>query len=281
MALATKSGQILSRLIQTDTGEIRWLAIEGRNNTIDSLLIDQLTDALMAHKEEQDTRVVVLHGSGNRFFSPGFHLHEVSRFDRPAMADFMKRFTSLSRLLYSHPRPTIAMINGEAIGGGCLLAACCDFRIASSHIHIGMSETSRFVLVPFGSLKILESRIGRRHVAECLYQGKCYSTAQALHLGLVNEVCAENDLKGTTVRLARRLSGQSLHVFRHLKRYLTQETLQAIVDFDNGHLEDFLDCWFHPNARAGIHQILTRLSGKGRAGKSKISNRSDPTDDQI
>src|SRR6202042_707140 len=144
-------------------------------------LLDRLRDAAGAP--------VLLRGAGDSF-SAGLNLREVAALDERGMERFLRQLEECFAALYLYPGPTVACINGHAIAGGCVLALCCDHRVASSapEIKIGLNEVALGLRFPPRTLAIVRDRVPRRHRAEVFLGAGLFSPARALDLGLLDEV---------------------------------------------------------------------------------------------
>ena len=107
-------------------------------------------------------------------------------------------YNTLSRF----PKPTIAAINGFALGGGCELALACDIRIASSDAMLGLPEVSRALIPGSGGTQRLPRLIGPGRAKELIFTGKRISAAEAEKIGLVNHVCPPEELLKSASDLA-------------------------------------------------------------------------------
>src|SRR5512144_845549 len=127
----------------------------GRNALSTGLMttiLQQLTEAA--------GRPLLLTGAGNTF-SAGLNLKEVAGLDEPGMARFLGLLDALVDALYEYPGPTVACVNGHAIAGGCILALCCDWRVAADRadIRIGLNEVALGLEFPPMILNLVRDRI--------------------------------------------------------------------------------------------------------------------------
>jgi enoyl-CoA hydratase/carnithine racemase len=106
---------------------------------------------------------LLVRGAGGAF-SAGLDLREVAGLDATQMADFLRLLERLFSALYLYPGPTVALIDGHAIAGGCVLALCCDVRVAAADptIKIGLNEAALGVVFPPRTLAIVRARVPRR-----------------------------------------------------------------------------------------------------------------------
>jgi len=156
-------------------------------NALDIPMLDALNAALDA-AEQSDTRVVLLHGEGKGFCAGG----DVEAWSKLSAADFQIKwvrhghrvFDRLARLR----QPVIAVLSGHALGGGFELAACADFRVAESHVKIGLPETSIGVVPGWSGTQRTVRRFGAQIVRRMALGGEIFLADEALALGLVDKV---------------------------------------------------------------------------------------------
>jgi enoyl-CoA hydratase len=190
-----------------------------RLNALSTGLQADLVRAFDRFDADDDVWAVVLTGAGQKAFSAGVDLKEVRDNDtgpgpglRP-MAGFSR---NVFETVLECGKPTVAAINGWAMGGGCELALACDIRIAAEHARIGLPEAKRGMGANFGVH--LLSRIVPRGIAyELLYTGDDIDAAAAERWGLVNRVVPGADLGAEADALARRIAGNAPLTVRRYK----------------------------------------------------------------
>jgi naphthoate synthase len=161
-----------------------------RANKLTFRTAKELTSALHVVREDPTIDVAILTGAGDRFFCIGGEHDELDKLDYSNVMPVI----DLYELIDSMPKPVIAAVNGFAVGGGNVLQVVCDLSVASS------AAVFRQVGPMVGSFDAgfgtwyLEELIGRRRAKEMWFLNKKYTAAEALDMGLINEVCAE----GTT-----------------------------------------------------------------------------------
>jgi enoyl-CoA hydratase/carnithine racemase len=135
---------------------------------------------------------VLLTGAGDAF-SAGLNLKEVVSLDETTGEPFLRLLENCMTTLYLYPAPTVAAINGHAIAGGCILALCCDHRVAtsSSSAKVGINEVAIGLRFPPRVLAIARSRVPRRYRDRVLLGGTLFSPADAQEMGLVDELDAD------------------------------------------------------------------------------------------
>jgi methylglutaconyl-CoA hydratase len=165
------------------------------HNAFDDLLIDALIDALRAIEEDDAVRVVVLTGAGASF-SAGADLNWMKRMAQASEKENRKdarQLAKLMRVLNHLDKPTIARVNGAALGGGVGLVACCDIAIASNEARFGLTET-RLGLVPAVISPYVIDAIGARQARRLFLTAQVFDAAEAERIGLVHAVVPAAEL---------------------------------------------------------------------------------------
>lgn len=171
-------------------------------NAFDEQLIDELAAACAELDADASVRVVVLGGKG-RHFSAGADLNWMKRasaFSEAENRADARRFAGMLRALSGLSKPTIARIQGAALGGGTGLAAACDMAVASSDALFATSEV-KFGIIPAVISPYVLRAIGPRQALRYFQSGERFSARRAYEIGLVNEVCERDDLDATLERL--------------------------------------------------------------------------------
>ncbi len=190
-----------------------------RHNAFDDALIAGLTQVLGALGADSGVRAIVLTGAGPSF-SAGADLgwmkraagqgHDENRRDALALAELM-------RTLAEMPKPTVARVNGAAIGGGFGLVCCCDVAVASATAAFQLSEV-RLGLVPGAISPYVVAAIGARHARRLMLTAERIDAAEAHRIGLVHEVVAPDGLDAAIERVLAALLAGGPHAHAEVKR---------------------------------------------------------------
>lgn len=169
-------------------------------------------------------RCVVLTGRGDRVFSAGGDLK-----DRDGMTDQQWQsqhavFEQMVRGLRECPVPVIGAINGAAYGGGCELALACDFLYAAEHATFALTEITLGIMPGAGGTMNLPHAVGERRAREIIYTGKPFSAREAFAWGLVNRVCAADELLGETIATAQHIAENAPISVRQAKKSIAVAT---------------------------------------------------------
>ena len=175
-------------------------------NAFDEQLIDELAAACAELDADASVRVVVLGGKG-RHFSAGADLNWMKRasaFSEEENRADARRFAGMLRALSGLSKPTIARIQGAALGGGTGLAAACDMAVASSDALFATSEV-KFGIIPAVISPYVLRAIGPRQSLRYFQSAERLSAQRAYEIGLVNEICEREDLDATVAALVESL----------------------------------------------------------------------------
>jgi len=192
-----------------------------KRNAISYELIGDLIHALEEVKNST-ARILILTGAG-KAFSSGMDLENlkvlIGRTPEQNLED-SRRMVSLFRSLYEFPKPTIAAVNGAAIAGGTGLALLCDFTLAVPEAKFGYTEV-RIGFVPAIVATFLLRQVGEKIARDLLLTGRLFDAAEALKIGLINEIVPPEKLLDRARGLAAQLAENSPLSLFNTKRLLT------------------------------------------------------------
>ncbi len=195
-------------------------------NALDRALLAELRERLRELAEDEGVRVVVLTGAGDRAFAAGADIKEMHRMTVEEARAWGELGHECGRLLETMPKPTIAAINGFALGGGCELALACDIRYASTHAKLGQPEVSVGIIPGWGGTQRLARTAGLGFAKELILTGRIVDAEEAHRHGLVNALFFPEELMDRTLEAARALAAKSPLVLAAAKR-MTNRALQG------------------------------------------------------
>ncbi|MGH7897640.1 MAG: enoyl-CoA hydratase/isomerase family protein [Candidatus Binatia bacterium] len=188
-----------------------------KRNAMSSTMLRRLREIFASLGGETETRVVVVRGAG-RVFSAGLDLAEMAaakaRAGTVELTDIGDVFHALERV----PQPTIAMVQGEAIAGGCELALHCDLRIAAEEARFAMPLAKLGLALPFPLVEKLVESIGSAETKELLFTGDFFAADRALALRMVSRVVPLGELEAATYDLAAKIAANAPLALRALKQ---------------------------------------------------------------
>lgn len=163
-------------------------------NAINRQVQLDLAAVLDTARTDDEVGAVVLTGAGEKAFIAGADISQVAGYTKEtALASDLQR---LFDLVEDFPKPTIAAVNGFALGGGCEIAMACDIRIASTTARFGLPETALSVLPGAGGTQRLGRLVGTGRAIELILTGRMVDAAEAERIGLVTEVTDPEELVG-------------------------------------------------------------------------------------
>jgi len=194
-------------------------------NALSIELCDAVFEAFGQAAIDDEARVIVLAGAGSVFCS-GADFAAVSG---PEGVDFLPAFERMLEAVAAHPLPTIARIQGAALGGGLQLATVCDFRVCASDARLGIPSSRLGVVVNLENVERLVDLIGSASAKEVLMTGRTYTGEDALRAGLVSKVCAPHETERATERMAMAVAELSPLSVRGAKRAIRAVTKEHSV----------------------------------------------------
>jgi enoyl-CoA hydratase len=204
-----------------------------KRNAFNTTMWMELADIMHAMAGDDDVRVAVLTGAGDKVFSSGADMAEIlakqeERAQRGPGDSMVER--ALDAII-DFPNPVIAMVNGYALAGGCELAVNCDLRIASERAHFGMPLAKRGILLSYGLVQRLVNAMGVMYTKELVFTGRIFDAQKALEIGLVNYVVPHDQLLETTMQMAREIADNAPLSVRGFKKMVHKcLSLQEQID---------------------------------------------------
>ena len=176
-------------------------------NALDLPTLTELRDRLLELRDDADARVVVLTGAGDRAFIAGADIKYMSGLDVAGATEWGELGHNCGQLLETMPKPTIAAVNGFALGGGCEFALACDLRYASAKAKFGQPEINLGIIPGWGGTQRLARVCGLGVAKDLILTGRTIDAEEALRIGLVSAVYEPEELMervGETAARARR-----------------------------------------------------------------------------
>jgi enoyl-CoA hydratase len=171
-------------------------------NALSRRALDELYEAFARLELEPGVRAVILTGTGERAFSAGTDVAELSALDEEGARDAARRGQEVCNRIEQASVPVIAAINGVAAGGGCELALACHLRIASTRARFSLPETKLGLIPAYGGTQRLARSVGPSVALEMMLAGAELSAEEARRAGLVNRVTTPEHLQAEAESLA-------------------------------------------------------------------------------
>ena len=227
-------------------------------NAMNQRLWDDLQAVLADVESDSQIKVVVITGKG-RAFSSGADLKESKTRTPQEYRVYLESLQEVSRTIIRFPKPTIAAINGFALGSGYELALACDIRIASQGAQIGSPEARVSSSVTGGAFRLIQELIGPGKAKELLFTADSIDGREAERIGLVNKAVPLGELMDHALRLAAAIARNDLFSLKMIKKGLrmaqSEVSLEALMDFE---IEACLACVATPSRQDALDEFDTR-----------------------
>ena len=160
-------------------------------------------------EKDDNVKVIILTGEGEKAFSAGADIEYMSKISAEESERYAKLGQELTATVENITKPTIAAVNGFALGGGCELGMCCDLRLASDNAKIGQPEVTIGIPPGWGGTQRLMRIVGIAKAKELVFSGKAINANSAKEIGLVNHVFEQSALMDESVKMAKIIASNS------------------------------------------------------------------------
>jgi len=227
-------------------------------NAMNKQLWCDLQAALTDAAADAGIKVVIITGNG-RAFSTGADLKESKDRSIDAYRDYLTELQEASRKIIRFEKPTIAAINGYALGSGYELALACDLRLAAEDAQIGSPEARVSSSVTGGAMRLLQDIVGPPKAMELLFTAENITGKEAERIGLVNKAVPLDDLMDTVFALAEKIAANAPFSIQMIKKGLFmargEASLAAVMDYE---IEACLACVSTKERRTSLENFAAR-----------------------
>jgi enoyl-CoA hydratase len=217
-----------------------------------------LRDRLVELAGDESTRVVVLTGAGEKAFAAGADIKYMSGLGVGEAKEWGALGHGVTRLLETMPKPTIAAVNGFALGGGCELALACDIRYAASSAKVGQPEINLGIIPGWGGTQRLARVAGVGFAKELILTGRTVDADEALRRGLVEAVFGPDELMEKTLERARQIASKSPLALAAAKEAVNRAFQGEHADNLEQEAESFGDLFGSEDAKEGLAAFVER-----------------------
>lgn len=177
-------------------------------NALDARTLDELAEVVGEVERDRSVRALVLTGAGEKAFIAGADIAAMSAMTPTEARTFAERAHGILARLELLPIPTVAAVNGYALGGGCEVALACDLAYASETARFGQPEVNLGIIPGFGGTQRLARRVGRMRALEMILTGDPCDARRAKEIGLVLDVLPAAELVSHAVSQARKIASR-------------------------------------------------------------------------
>ncbi|GGF60527.1 enoyl-CoA hydratase/isomerase family protein [Alteromonas lipolytica] len=233
-----------------------------RKNAMSQAMWLRLYELLCEVEQDPEVRVVVLTGSGG-CFSAGADIKEFAGFasDSEALKASNAQIMQTQLKLEMLNRPTIAMVEGACVGGGCGLALACDMRVAAESAFFAITPAKLGLLYSHRDTRRLLALVGPSKTKELLFTGQRLSAQAALACGFINKLATTDDVQTVTDELAATIAANSQSAIRGIKTMLAG--LEGVTDLsESEYLTLFDDAFSSADCEEGLAAFLDKRAAK-------------------
>lgn len=208
--------------------------------------------------KDDSVKVIILTGEGDKAFSAGADIEYMSKISADESEEYAKLGQLVTATVENVKQPTIAAVNGFALGGGCELAMSCDIRIAANTAKMGQPEVTIGIPPGWGGTQRLMRIVGIAKAKEMVYTGKMIKAEEAREIGLVNQVVELSTLMDETMKMAKTIAGNSSIAVRMSKAAINKG---RNADLDTGlgiELLAWRNCFTHPDREERMTSFVNK-----------------------
>ena len=227
-------------------------------NALNNKLLEELSIVMEDADNNQSIRVIILTGSENKAFVAGADIKEFVDYN-PKQGEALARKGQemLFDLLDNLKTPSIAAINGFALGGGLELAMASHIRIASDNAKMGLPEVSLGVIPGYGGTQRLAQLVGKGKAIEMIITGNMISANEAKEIGLVNYVCKQDELIIIAEKIASKIKGNSPMAIGNAIKSINASFNNGINGFET-EKKEFGSCFGTPEFKEGTKAFMEK-----------------------
>ncbi|MGE7120309.1 enoyl-CoA hydratase/isomerase family protein [Peribacillus sp. NPDC097264] len=211
-------------------------------NVISRQVFQGLSEVFTQLKDDNEIVAVLITGSGDMAFAAGADIKEFPQMmGNPNMKETVRESHGVLTQIDQFPKPTIAVLNGMTLGGGCELALACDLRVAEVGVQIGLPEVKLGLFPGAGGTQRLSRLVGNAKAKEMIFTGDPLSAQEAEKIGLVNKVVDEGSALNESKKLASRMTRHSLQALSRIKKAIdegSESTLEQGLELETNLFEE-------------------------------------------
>ena len=226
-------------------------------NALNAQVLYDLSAALDA--VDLDTvRCLIFTGAGEKAFAAGADIAAMADMTPEEAAAFSRRGNEVFRRIETFPLPTIAAVNGYALGGGCELAMACDMRLCSETAVFGQPEVTLGITPGFGGTQRLMRLVGMGKAKELIFSARTVKAAEALSMGLVNAVYPPEELLPAAKKLGARIAKNAPIAVRACKAAMNEGIDLPMDEAVDAEIREFSGCFETEDQKRGMAAFLSK-----------------------
>lgn len=248
-------------LVKTSTSDGVCTVVINRPEKLNAMNADVARELIRAFESlhhDEGVRAIILTGEGGKAFSAGADIEYMSKISADESVEYARTGQLLTNTVEQVRQPTIAAVNGFALGGGCELAMSCDIRIAADTARLGQPEVTIGIPPGWGGTQRLMRIVGIAKAKELVYTGRMVKAEEAREIGLVNSVVPLESLLEEAEKTARLIAGNSAMGVAMSKVSINRG---RNADLETGlgiELLAWRNCFTHPDREARMAEFLAK-----------------------
>ncbi|PEJ35289.1 enoyl-CoA hydratase [Peribacillus butanolivorans] len=228
-------------------------------NVISKNVFKGLLEVFTELEEDNETVAVLITGAGDIAFAAGADIKEFPQMmGNPNMKETVRESHAILNKIDHFPKPTIAVLNGMTLGGGCELALACDLRVAEAQVQIGLPEVKLGLFPGAGGTQRLSRLVGNAKAKEIIFTGDSLNAKEAEKIGLVNKVVEQGCGLIEAKNLASRMTRHSLQALSRIKKAInegSESTLEQGLEIETNLFEEIFQT---EDVKEGVSAFLDK-----------------------
>ncbi|MFI8491822.1 enoyl-CoA hydratase/isomerase family protein [Peribacillus butanolivorans] len=228
-------------------------------NVISKNVFKGLLEVFTELEEDNETVAVLITGAGDIAFAAGADIKEFPQMmGNPNMKETVRESHAILNKIDHFPKPTIAVLNGMTLGGGCELALACDLRVAEAQVQIGLPEVKLGLFPGAGGTQRLSRLVGNAKAKEIIFTGDSLNAKEAEKIGLVIKVVEQGCGLTEAKNLASRMTRHSLQALSRIKKAInegSESTLEQGLEIETNLFEEIFQT---EDVKEGVSAFLDK-----------------------
>ncbi len=226
-------------------------------NALNAQVLDDLS-AELDRVDLHSVRCLIFTGAGEKAFAAGADIAAMADMSPEEAAAFSRRGNQVFRRIEAFPLPTIAAVNGYALGGGCELAMACDIRLCSENALFGQPEVTLGITPGFGGTQRLMRLVGMGKAKELIFSARNVKAPKALEIGLVNAVYPPEELLPAAKKLGARIAKNAPIAVRACKAAMNEGIDLPMDEAVDAEIREFSGCFETEDQKRGMAAFLSK-----------------------
>ncbi|MCF8473866.1 MAG: enoyl-CoA hydratase/isomerase family protein [Emcibacter sp.] len=240
---------------------IAWLTLNrpDRKNALNITMWQTIPSLVQEAENDPNIHILILRSAVENIFCAGADISEFNRFinDREARDQNRLAIRNACLALEKFSKPSLAMIAGACVGGGCILALCCDIRFGDTASRYGITPSKLGLVYGLSDTRRLMDQVGPAATKDILFSGRIIDADKALRVGLINDIFPPQKLKQETLRYAEILLNNSAFSLREIKKIIAR-VQTGVRDDDNLSEDIFMDAFDGQDHKKGVDLFLNK-----------------------